>query len=331
MFPSTGFTSPPLLAYNFKMVSSRAGNVWVASYLLPLSSAALGRLVLDPAHPERDLCDTISQSAGTDEEDRKASILETRIESFQNTTNESASRGLSALFTALLGAKYNIQKEETIDVAADVCTTRTLTHAEDYFSAACEQPAVREWLRQAWKNRKKVYYIVSVKTLTDAKITLRVAKAREMEYSVRIPASITITAGTQGFGTHPNIFDGNPEVKVLGTKTSNLKGGGFIPGEYVYAIQYRKVCFSWLQSPRASNLGLETEGSPAIWKVYVGTRGGSSQEGEGGGSTTGNELKFVTQLSDMTTPGNFSELRGYEVGILDNENIWYIPWDGIQR
>jgi hypothetical protein len=311
------------------MVSSQAGNVWVASYLLPVSSAAVGRLVLDPAHPERDFCDTISPSAGTDEEDRKASISEARVESFQNTTSESASRGLSTLLTALLGAKYNIRKEETIDVAADVCTTRTLAQAEDYFSVACERPAVREWLRQAWRNRKKVYYIVSIKTLTDAKITMRVAKAREMGYSVRVPASITITAGTQGFGTHTNIFDANPEVKVSGTKTSNSKGGGFIQGEHVYAIQYRKVCFSWLQSPRASNLGLETERSPATWKVYVGTRGGSSQEDDGDEPAMGNELKFVTQLSDKTTPGNFSELRGYEVGILDDENIWYIPWDGI--
>lgn len=326
---STVLASPSLRDHNSKMLPSRAWNGWIASYLLPMSSAAVGRLVLDPAHPERDFCDTISSSAGTIEEDPEAGISEVRTESFQNTTSESASRGLSALVTAFLGAKYNIRKEETIDVAAEVCTTRTLTDPRDYFSIACERPAVKEWLRQAWRSRKKVYYIVSVKTLADAKITLRTAKAREMEYSVRVPASIIITAATQGVVVLPDIFDGvlDSEVKASGTETSSLKGGAFIPGEHVYAIQYRRVRFSWLQSPRASNIGLDTENSPATWEVYVGTRGSSSQEDESGEPKTGGELKLTTQLSDETTLDDFSELRGHEVGLLDDENIWLIPWD----
>ena len=308
------------------MPSSRAWDGWIASYLLPVSSAAVGRLVLDPAHPERDFCDTISSSA---EEDPEADISEVRTQSFQNTTSESASRGLSALVTAFLGAKYNIRKEETIDVAAEVCTTRSLTDPRDYFSIACERPAIKEWLRRAWRSRKKVYYIVSVKTLADAKITLRTAKAREMGYSVRVPASIIVTAATHGAVVLPDILDGvlDSEVKTSGTETSSLKGGAFIPGEHVYAIQYRRVRFSWLRVPRASNTRLGTESSPATWKVYVGARGGSSQEDESGELKAGGELKLTTQLSDETTPDEFSKLRGYDVGLLDGENIWLIPWD----
>jgi hypothetical protein len=150
-----------------------------------------------------------------------------------------------------------------------------------------------------------------------------------MGYGIRVPASIIITAATQGAVFLPDIFDGvlDSEVEVSGTKTTTLKEGAFIPGEHVYAIQYRRVRFSWLQSPLASNMGLETESSPATWKVYVGSRGGSNQEDESGEPKVGKELKFTTQLSDETTLDEFSELRGHEFGLLDDENILLVPWD----
>jgi hypothetical protein len=286
---------------------------WVASYLLPVSAATIGRLVPDRASPDQDFHDTVSSNPGGYE----ALVSMTQANSFQTITAESSGNGLSVLATALLGAKYNIKKEEIIDIVADSCTTRVLSNASDYFNAAIQSASVQIWLGQAWKKRRHVYLVVGIKTLTNAKIALHVSKSKASDYSVKLPGSLVLAAATQGAvisaGGLESVLDS--EVGTTGATVASLVSRIDLPGEHIYAIQYRKVDFpSWFQRPTMDRFGL-MEGTKGIdWKSYVGARSGKHGDGEEG-NDDGPRLAEEEDADDV-------EDLGHDAFVVDKEEVW---------
>jgi len=225
----------------------------VNEFLAP-DAVALGRLVLSIQRPEQDFFAPSPSMAPTSE--NKSQV---QYQSFQETLKRVQSCKLAACLTKLLSLSNRGSNSHSTAIQASSCMTYTLKNSGDYFAQLCEDKAARKWLEKAFHKNHDVYLVVGIKTLTDANVVLKNEAKRDADVKSQAPVDASLFSG-----------DVPASLGVMGASGSKIdstlidsKFG--VPGEQVYAAQFRKVEFKLFSKKTIDNAFL-TQGNR--WTIY---------------------------------------------------------------
>lgn len=228
---------------------------------IPRDFIELGRLVLDPKYPNQDFCQPLLQS----------DVATQRFENFQETLERSRNTRLEIKLLSLLSLTPSAPRKSSTTLTSRLCVIHQLRDPNAYFSSACSEESVRDWLEEGSRSiYDDVYLVCGFKTLTDAEITISRSNGAEVDVSAGVSASLLTAAAGVPLPTFP---DSGLDVSV-GFSSANERSGttGYTAtGEHVYAVQYRKVKFSMFSSRKVEKAYLERGNR---WKSYVGARAG---------------------------------------------------------
>lgn len=234
--------------------------------LLPFESVQLGRFVVNAMQPHQDFLDL---PVGPQTED----ILIKRHENFKAILNHSRNSKIRSRLTALLSISYQTQGTSTATLIAEKATTYQLLNSGNWLENACAGDDTRTWLEKCLQYTEDVYLVVGFYTLTN-------------------PSSIqkSTFGGSTGGGVQLSILPSGavpePAQNVLAARVNSARevnnhrectfSGS---GEHIYAIQYRKLRFSWYSSRDIKKSFLEPNNR---WKIFwePGTRGAESEDEE---------------------------------------------------
>lgn len=228
--------------------------------LLPTTAIELGRLVLDIRLPDQDFFQS-KETTITDDD-----ITIQRLEEFSYSLQRAETSGVHVLLSTLLSGSRGSENGSNIDLSSSICITRQLQNSDQFFENICASRATRAWLERTIRKRKDVYLITGIKTVADAQVGATRKRGMSWEGKVQAPTSLAATAA--GVPLPEGILDvgaGGSRSAEVSEKTSFVA-----PGEYVFAVQYRKVRVSWLSSRDVDHAYLQPGNR---WKVYLGGKG----------------------------------------------------------
>ncbi|KAF9781450.1 hypothetical protein IL306_013446 [Fusarium sp. DS 682] len=233
---------------------------------IPRDSVELGRLVLDPKYPDQDFCqpsfpsqpdDVLSPNATKPSFD--PDVATQRFENFQDIVQRARGTRLELNLTQLLSTTpWNPVHSSSVTVTSPLCEIHQLRNSSAYFNRACQLNSVREWV------------------LTDARVELARQQGKDVNVAASVPAaSIACAAGVPVPPLLDSGLDVGGSLSLKSDSSENLKFTA--SGEHVFAVQYRKISFSWFSSQKVDKAYLEKGNR---WKSYLSTRAGQSGEDE---------------------------------------------------
>jgi hypothetical protein len=292
---------------------------------LALSAIALGRFVLNPLYPDDEFHQPVSPkipdettlvksgdpvSSAEPDADADADVVTHRFENLQNTLDRSRGTRLELSLLELLSFSWHGAERNTkTTVKAPLCLIRQLKNPQAFFRAACQNESVRVWLEaQAQRPRAHLFLVCGFKTLTDARVEQSIQQKSGVEASFSVPAAaIAMAAGVPIPIPLNSGLDVGASLKMEAESDEDLKYTA--PGERVYAVQYRKINFSWFSTRKVDKAYLERGNR---WKSYIRDRAGESGE---------EEDVIDAELAD---PPSMDEFAGtFERFDLDGEEILY--------
>ncbi|KAL8366679.1 hypothetical protein RB595_010508 [Gaeumannomyces hyphopodioides] len=208
------------------------------SQLIPRESVELGRLVVDPKYPDHDFCQPLLTGT-SDAPFAAADVATQHFEDFSAILNRTRGTRLELRLLSLLSIVPSVTPGSTSStvLTAPVCAVHRLRDATTYFSAACREQPVREWLesrpRRPFGN---IFLVCGLRTVTNA----RVRQTRHSQ--IDVAASVSVPAASL-----PG-FDVTVEGSLSVACESKEKVGYTAVGEQVFAVQYRKVNLSMLST-----------------------------------------------------------------------------------
>ena len=286
---------------------------------IPRESIELGRLVLDPKYPDQDFCQP-SFPAGPSDQSLDATnpitpsfnldVTTQRVENFHEVLQRTQGTRLELSLFNLLSVAPSTPTSFSTTVTATQCVTQHLRNASTYFSAACQQTSVRTWLdKESRRPSSTVYLVCGIKILVDAQVDLE--RHRETNFGVTASLPATVIASAAGVPA-PIPLDSALDISgsVSLAKQSIEKVGYTAIGEQVFAVQYRKIRFSWFSTQKVDKAYLE---KGTRWKSYLTVRAGQVE----GYANDGVDAEVADPLA-------LPDLMGtYESSELDGEQILY--------
>lgn len=232
--------------------------------LLPIESVQLGRFVANAMQPHQDFLDL---PAGPQSKD----ILIKRHENFKDILNHSRNSKIRSRLTALLSVTYHTEGTSTATLIAEKATTYQLLNSGNWLQNACAADETRTWLEKCLEYTEDLYLVVGYYTLTNPSCT------RKSTFGGSTGGGIQLSAAAGG--AVPDLVQ-----NVLGARVNSLRevnnqrecafSGS---GEQIYAVQYRKLRFSWYSSRDIKKSFLEPNNR---WKVFwdPGARGEENED-----------------------------------------------------
>jgi hypothetical protein len=234
----------------------------VSSRLLACDAVKLGRLVLDVRSPEQEFFD--SGSLPGDPAITPADILIKHQYNFNDLLQRTSGSRFNSTLTRFLAASHANRQEQSAHISAIRNTTYQLQNSTDIFERICSSDQARRWLERALIRDRKVFMVVGMETLLDATLSTQHSASRSVGAEITAPAEILAAATTAGIPLpYSELLDVGAGAEIArGTKSASSL---FAAGEQVYAVQYRKLEFSWFSSRKLENASLEVGNR---WKVY---------------------------------------------------------------
>lgn len=227
----------------------------VLDHLLSHEAVRIGRLVLNPNSPVQDFHDSDARSV------EESDVVETQQSSFSQILQRQQESRLHAFLTALASAYYKDKSQSTVALSTVRTKTCKLRNSSDFFEEICQSRGTRKWLEKAIRRQRKVYMVVGLQIVTDARSGNHDEQSREIGGEVTAPVSVAATVASHGGVAVPS-----EGVDPGSAGISMQQDVNFVaPGEQIYAVQYRKVEFKWYSSRKIENAELERGNR---WKIY---------------------------------------------------------------
>jgi len=274
---------------------------------IPRESIQLGRLVLDPKYPTEDFCQPSLPRASGDATD--GGLLPTVATSTFKDFSEimERARGTRLEFSLLeaLSLTPFFSKSKSTNISSPLLVTQELADANGYFTSACHEAYVRQWLeKNLCRPFQSVHLVSGLRVLTDPVVKGEKKKDYEMGVTATAPASL-VTAAAGVPIPLPDIDVASAGVTETGSSKGTVEYTAL--GEYVFAVAYRKISFS-LFSTRKVDEAYVQRGNR--WKSVVAFRGAADED-------DGVDV-------DVSGPLDSEDLLGqYEGFDLDGEQLLY--------
>lgn len=237
--------------------------------LIPRESVELGRLVVDPKYPDYDFCQPLLTGTSTEAPFAAADVATQFFEDFSVILNRTRGTRLELSLLNLLSIVPSVTpgSASSTVLTAPVCAVHQLRDAMAYFSAACREQPVREWLESRSRNLfGSIFLVCGLKTVTNARVQQTRHSQADVAASVSMPATSLTPASGVTVGSGLSVACESRE-KVEYTAT----------GEQVFGVQYRKVNLSIL-STATNKVDEAYLGRKIRFISYISLRGGRINE-----------------------------------------------------
>ena len=222
----------------------------IHSALLPKNSVQLGRLVTDVRSPQNRFF-----SLPVTESDFSTQ----KSHSYKDKLRHSSGPKPKAFLTSLLSARSGGVTETTLDIESAACITQKLYNCERWFETHLSgSEEAKEWLGKVLWGGKKVYLVVGLKILVDARIC-------EGEGSIDSGVGLELPTRATGLSLPGANADTGFGISNVGDHRQPREY--IASGEHIFAIQYRKVQFSRFFSRDIQNVSLQKNRWMVLWGV----------------------------------------------------------------
>ncbi|KAK6514353.1 hypothetical protein TWF506_008749 [Arthrobotrys conoides] len=241
----------------------------VPGAILPLNAVTLGRLVTNRKSPAEEFYDSncLPDIVSND------NIIITSRNNFQEVLHSRLGTSTYSNLTAIIGSNYTLSNQEYILLESFSNKSYQLENSTNVFDHICADPGLRKWLLKMIGRRRSIYMIVGFQTITNASISCGSFSLKDTGGEITAPISIALPAA---LGVPIPILS---DVLDVGVGKSRMEEHEVqtrfqAPGEMVYAVQYRKLEFSWFSSKKVEKASLGN----SRWVFNVGVRGVGMEE-----------------------------------------------------
>ncbi|KAK6854068.1 hypothetical protein PG995_010880 [Apiospora arundinis] len=211
---------------------------------LPPNSVKLGRFITNIDHPHQNYHDPLANPTPR--------TLTSPFEALSGYTCRENTAGFSSALTSLLSARFSKQSKVHVKINGERINTYLLDNSEEWFNQAMAALVTQSWIERQIDNANSIFMIVGFSTITNARITQEIGGGSSTSGRVEIPVISTAVAGL------PIPFAEGIEPSVGGDwdRSQNTQKCFTAPGEYISALQYRKIQHKWLSRKRLEALQL---------------------------------------------------------------------------
>ena len=209
---------------------------------LPQNSVKLGRFITNIDHPDQNYHDPpATQIPGA---------LTSPLEALSGYTCKENSAGFSSVLSNSLSPELSKQLNARVKIKGERVNTYVLDNPEEWFNQAMAALGTQQWIERQIDSDNRIFMIVGFSTITNARITHVIGRGHSTSGRVEIPDISTAVAGL------PIVFiEGiEPSVGEDWNRSQNIQICFTAPGEYICALQYRKVQHKWLSRKRLEAL-----------------------------------------------------------------------------
>ncbi|KAH8152706.1 uncharacterized protein LAJ45_02930 [Morchella importuna] len=231
--------------------------------LLPITSAELGRLVLNPKKPNQDFIDLIFEPTFT------CQITKNFQENYEERRRFSKLLSLKGFLSDICSMSYQKQSKLEATLRAPSATMYDLDNSGKWFESVCSQPSVRKFLETSIDEARSIYLIIGYRTVSDGTLVKKLSVKSNKATGIQGPLSL-LPAGI----TTPVTSLIDPTVQ-LNQDSGNIQELLYkSPGEQIFAILYRKVKYKFMTKRSLESMVLEANNR---WKTVWDWRGPASQ------------------------------------------------------
>lgn len=220
-----------------------------------LSDIPLGSLVPNVRYPNQDALSVLTAKLDTDYTARDQ-------QHFKGLLDRTSDFTLRAQITRLLSIPRSKSDSGSIEVQAERGILYELTQPKIFFRLACAEPKVRTWLQEGLQEKLESYFVVGLRTFHDATVGHKAKLESQTKVDGSAPIGEVVEANTGvGVGDAADISMGKDKDKAQKSEETFAT-----PGEYIYAICYRRII---LRTKSVSTASLDKTNE---WKLYSETR-----------------------------------------------------------
>ena len=203
-----------------------ASNFIMPSSLIGPANLCIGGLTTSTHHPLGDFIQSNPSPTASD-------LNCTLEENFDLVQKDGAAISFKVQLTRLLTSWMGIGNSENNILESKRAATYQLLNSGGWFENSCASAKTRDWIEKMIANGRKIYCVVGYHTLIDAKYAEQVASSVKAGLKATVPTETTMGP----------IWGGMLDVGVTATVAvgKESRHSYFVPGEMVYAIQYRRV------------------------------------------------------------------------------------------
>ncbi|KAL1871896.1 hypothetical protein Daus18300_004530 [Diaporthe australafricana] len=271
--------------------------VFFLDHLLKADAIGLGRIVLSVQYPEQDFHEP-ETPIPSDE------ISCNNLEDFSYTVERTRGSGFQLYLSKLLTGARNRERGVNIDISSSLCVTRQLKNSGLVFERVCNSQSARKWMERAFRRRQDVYMVTGTRALLDASVGTQKSTNTELSGGFAIPTAQVAAAAGYTFPIGESLDVGLDSSKAKG---DSERTSFTAKGEYVFAIEYRKVRFDMFSKRSVDNAYLAIG---VHWNMLVGARG-----------QTDEDVAIQAQLDEFVDD-DLNE-REFDSILLDGEEVFY--------
>ncbi|KAH6635865.1 hypothetical protein F5144DRAFT_159504 [Chaetomium tenue] len=204
---------------------------------LPQNSVKLGRFTTNVEHPHQDYNDPLSTN--------QPRVLESLRDSYTGEHHVASYSSFASTLTSLVSITFAKRAKAKIRVTTEHVKTYTLDNSERWFEEATRVPATRAWIERRIDKGHDIYMIVGFHTITKAIISQESVDGSSAGGQINVPVSLSLAAAGVVVPLGDTI---DPSMAIHQQGLDGTQSQFVAPGEQVCALEYRKLCHSWLSS-----------------------------------------------------------------------------------
>ncbi|KAH8728778.1 hypothetical protein GQ44DRAFT_701969 [Phaeosphaeriaceae sp. PMI808] len=229
-------------------------SILLSQFFLPLAAIELGRFVISFDEPHHDFHDPLC-TAGPD-------VTEKVQTQFDSNHHSARHRSGGSQLTGVLSSSFSKRLKSSIRVTAEEAKTYYLNNAGQWFRDAVKSEETRKWIERTIDEGEDIYIVVAYHTLLNTRITEQLQGQSAAGGTLAIPVS-TALAASGVVVPFTNAVD--PGFGGSRGTMENEQRQFEAPGEQIYAVQYRKVRWTWFSSKKVDKMTLAKK---AWWESY---------------------------------------------------------------
>ncbi|KAH0539148.1 hypothetical protein FGG08_004320 [Glutinoglossum americanum] len=232
-------------------------SILLSQFFLPPSAVSLGRFVTSLDHPHQDFYDPLCNSS--------PEVIERVQAQYDSIHHSVKNQNVASQLTTFLSSSFSKCLKASIRISADQAKTYYLNNAGQWFRDAVQSKETQKWIEQIIDEGEDIYLVVAYHTLLDTRIIEQLGGGSAAGGSLAIPISTVSTALAASGVVLPFTNIADPGVGGIRHRMEGEQRHFIAPGEQIYAVQYRKVRWSWFASNKVDKMTL---GKKAWWERY---------------------------------------------------------------
>ncbi|RVD89399.1 uncharacterized protein DFL_000410 [Arthrobotrys flagrans] len=230
--------------------------------LLPAEAVALGRFVTNKKSPAEEFFDSGLLSDNV----RRSNVLVTLRNNFREVLRYTSGTSARSTLTTIVSSHSSFETLGCVQMESLVNKTYQLENSTAVFESICEDPGARKWLIKMIGRGRSIHMVVGFETIIDARVSFNNHQIKERGGEITAPVSSALTAALAVPFPLTDVLDVGAGVSE--TKGCEVDTSFSAPGEMIFAVQYRKLEFSWLSSKDIDKATLRK----SRWRINIGVR-----------------------------------------------------------